>query len=216
MTGAKERLAQLLALAAERRWEALVHELSCLVRDWPGDYPQSMRSPVLALFAWALRECDGETRAAVATEMGGHPEVPLHLLNELYLAAPAPLRREILMRNQLEREDDEPSVPADAASLLSALRSGGRDFAAMLGSVCAIPHDIAQAILSDASGEPLAVLCRGAALDRAVFSAVALLHAPQSLPLDVYDTVPEHAARRLTGQWRSHHDAPPLQAAAAE
>ena len=39
-----------------------------------------------------------------------------------------------------------------------------------------------------AFGEPLAVLCRGVGLDRASFSAIALLRGAAGLPLAVFDT----------------------------
>jgi hypothetical protein len=216
MPSAKERLGQLLALAAERRWTALARELSELVLEWPADYPQSMHAPVLALLERAARECDDGTRAELAAHMGGHPELPLRLLNELYLAAPAPLRREILMRNELERDGDESGPPAELATLLLAARNGTRDFAGMLSTTLAIPRETAQAILRDTSGEPLAVLCRGVGFDRAMFSAIALLQGSDGLSLSVFDSVPDHAAHRLTRQWRSHHVAPHFEATAAE
>ena len=208
MPAAKERLSQLLALVAERRWTALAHELARLVLDWPDDYPPSMRPPVLALLEWAARECDAGTRAEIAALMGGHPDLPLSLLNELYLAAPAPLRREILMRNELESDGDEADAAVDAEALLHAARNGTRDFAGMLGGIAAIPRAVAQAVLTDASGEPLAVLCRGAGLDRATFSAVALLRGCRGLPLSVFDTVPEHAAHRIMRHWRKPAEHP--------
>ena len=204
MPSAKERLGQLLTLAAERRWTALARELSELVLDWPSDYPQSMRGPVLALLERAARECDGGTRAELAAHMADHPELPLRLLNELYLAAPAPLRREILMRNELERDGDEFGPPGDAPKLLCAARNGTRDFAGALSATVAIPRATAETILCDTSGEPLAVLCRGSGFDRATFSAVALLRGPRGLDLSVFDTVPDHAAHRLTRHWRAH------------
>jgi hypothetical protein len=216
MPAAKERLSQLLALVAERRWTPLARELAALALDWPNDYPPTMRSPVMALLEWAARECDMGTRTEIAAHMGGHPELPLSLLNELYLAAPAPLRREILMRNELERDDSEAEEPADAETLLRAARNGCRDFAAMLGGIADIPRAVAQAILSDTSGEPLAVLCRGAGFDRATFSAIVVLRGCRGVSLTVFDTVPEHAAHRLMRHWRAHHVTPHFQAAAAE
>jgi len=216
MAAAKDRLGQLLTLAATRQWQPLARELSALACDWPADYPQAMRTPALALFEWSLRECDEATRVEIARHMGGHPELPLRLLNELYLAAPSPLKREILTRNQLEGEDDASVAPTDAAALIAAARGGAGDFAGALSAVAAIPRDIAEAVLADASGEPLAVLCRGLGLERATFSAVALLHGAKSLPLEVYDTVPDRAARRLAQHWRAHHVVHPRHAQAAE
>jgi hypothetical protein len=207
MAAAKERLDQLLKLAAERRWPVLARELTDLVLAWPQDYPPAMRAPVMALLEAALRQSDETTRAELAARMGGHPELPLRLLNTLYLDAPAPLRREILMRNELEAGGED-ETPADAAGLLAAARNGTRDFAGALGRSAAIPRDVAQAILGEASGEALAVLCRGTGLDRATFSAVALLRGVQDMPLGVFDSVPDHAAARLVHDWRAHNEAP--------
>lgn len=216
MSSAKERLGRFLALAAERQWPALARALAGLVLDWPRDFPASMHAPVMALFELAARECDDATRSEIAAQMGGRSELPLRLLNELYLAAPAPLRREILMRNQLERDDGQAELPADAAEAIAAARNAACDFTAALAAACAIPRDIAQAVLADASGEPLAVLCRGAGLDRTAFSTIALLRCAPELPLAVFDTVPVEAARRLTRQWRAHHVTPQAEVAAAE
>jgi hypothetical protein len=214
MSAAKERLSQLLVLAAERRWTTLARELAELALDWPQQYPPSMRPPVLALLEWAARECDDGTRTEIAARMGGHPELPLSLLNELYLSAPAPLRREILLRNELDRDDGKAGATADAEALLRAARNGVRDFAGTLSGAAEIPRETAQAILSDVSGEPLAVLCRGVGFDRATFSAIAVLRGCRDLPLTVFDTVPDRAARRLMRHWRKQHVMP--QVAAAE
>jgi hypothetical protein len=205
MAAAKERLDQLLKLAAERRWPVLARELTDLALAWPQEYPGAMQVPVLALLQAALRQSDEATRTELAARMGGHPELPLRLLNLVYLVAPSPLRREILMRNELEA-DGEDEAPADAAGLLAAARNGTRDFASALERSAAIPRPTAEAILQDASGEALAVLCRGAGLDRAIFSAVALLRT-QNVPLSVFDSVPQHAAERLVHDWRAHREA---------
>jgi hypothetical protein len=178
------------------------------VLDWPADYPEAMRDPVLALLERAARECDEAARSQIAARMGGHSELPLNLLNELYLAAPAPLRREILMRNELESGDDAADAAVDGETLLLVARNGTRDFAGALSEAAAIPRTTAEAILSDASGEALAVLCRGAGLDRATFSAVAVLRGARELPLSVFDTVAEHAAHRLLRYWRAHGEHP--------
>jgi len=215
MAGAKQKLEQLLTLAAARQWATLARELAALARDWPADYPQSMRTPVLVLFERSLGECDEATRREIAATLGGHPDLPLRLLNALYLAAPSPLKREILMRNQLEGGDDAPIPPADARALLIAARDGAHDFAVALAAAAAIPRETAKSVLADASGEPLAVLCRGLGLERATFSAIALLHGPKGMPLAVYDSVPERAARLITQRW--HADlARPRRAQAAE
>jgi hypothetical protein len=207
MAAAKERLDQLLKLAAEARWSVLARELTDLKLDWPGDYPPAMQAPVEALLEMALRQSDPATQAELALRLKSHPGVPLRLLNLLYLAAPAPMRREILLRNELEKDGGE-EIPADAASLLDDARAGRTDFARVLGESTAIPQGIAAAILTDATGEALAVLCRGAGIDRATFSAVALLCGTREMPLAVFDSVPMHAAARLVQFWRAQSDAP--------
>jgi len=225
MPTAKERLSHLLELAAEgpARRATLAAELADLVLNWPADYPAAMRAPVLTLLEMTVRETDGGTLAQLAARLGGHGELPLDLVNEFFLYAPKGVRREILMRNELAggSEDDGDASP-DAAALVAAARDVRvRDFPEHLGAAMRIAPETAQAILADATAEALAVLCRGAHLDRAVFSALALLEGAQDRDpltrLGAYDTVPQQAAERLTRHWRAHH-APPkhTQAAAAE
>jgi hypothetical protein len=201
MLGAKERLGQLLGLAAERRWSPLARELGDLVLYWPADYPDAMRPPIVALFETALREADGETQHLMAGRMAGRSDIPLKLMNVLYLVAPAPLRREILMRNELAGETAA-ALTVDGPAILAAARTRNGDFTGALSRLTGLPRRVAAAILSDPSGEPLAVLCRGTNLDRASFSAVALLRGPEGLPLAVFDTVAPKAAAHLVADWR--------------
>ena len=201
MLGAKERLGQLLGLAAERQWSPLARELGDLVLYWPNDYPDAMRPPVVALFETALREADGETQSLMANRMAGRSDIPLKLMNVLYLAAPAPLRREILMRNELEG-DATSALAIDGPAILAAARNKSGDFTGTLARLTGLPRRVATAILTDPSGEPLAVLCRGTTLDRASFSAIALLRGPEGLPLAVFDTVAPKAAAHLVADWR--------------
>ncbi len=222
MPSAKERLSHLLVLASEgpAQRATLVGELADMVLDWPADCAAAMQKPLLSLFALTVREADDETRAKLAARLGGHSELPLSLINEFYLSAPARVRREILTRNQFAQGDeaDPDTVAADARALLAAARDAAiRDFAAAFGCTVGIPRRIAQSILSDASGEALAVLCKGTQLDRAMFSALVLLKGAGEAQLSIFDTVPQHAAERLARHWRAH--AAPLehtQAAAAE
>ena len=204
MPAVKERLSRLLMLASERRWTALADTLAGLAFDWPADFPEVLRPTVKALLLHAVRETDAETRRRLAARLGGHGDLPLTLLLELYLEAPAPVRREILMRSELESGEEYESEAADAAMLLAAARQDSvRDFAAFMCGAFHLSRHIAEAILVDASGEPLAVLCRGAGIDRATFTALALLRGAQDLPLAAYDTVPDRAAKRITSYWRS-------------
>lgn len=215
MFAARERLGQLLALAAERRWKPLARELCDLVLYWPNDFPDAMRGPIVALFETALCECDEATQGELAARLTDHPEMPLRLMNVLYLTSPAPLRREILMRNELE--GPEVHEQTDAEAVLATARRGARDFASALSEAAAIPHRVARSVLGDASGESLAVLCRGLGLSRAVFSAIALLRSDEPMPLEVYDTVPDHAAACLVHDWRKRvEQSQPEQVQAAE
>ncbi len=202
MVAAKEQLGHLLVLVAERRWTQLSCELADLVLAWPEDGPEAMREPMLALFETALREADDQTQAELAPRFAGRGDIPLKVLNLLYLAAPAPLRREILLRNALEQGETPLPAAADGALILSAARNGARDFLSAFAVGAGVPRRIAQAVLSDASGEALAVLCRGRGLDRATFSAIALLKGPRDLPLTVFDTVAPQAAAPLVAAWR--------------
>jgi hypothetical protein len=215
MSAAKERLGQLMALAAERQWSPLARELCDLAIHWPADYPEAMRAPMAMLFQTALREADGATQAELAGRLSRQSAPPLALMNVLYLAAPAPLRREILMRNEME-PGEVPVLEADSEAILAAARDGTRDFAAALG-FAGIPYRIAQTILADPVGEPLAVLCRGLGFDRAIFSALALLRGAATTPLAVFDTVAPRAAARLVQSWRRGEDQTvPHRVAAAE
>jgi hypothetical protein len=215
MPTAKDRLCHLLELAGEgpAQRAALVGELADLLLGWPPDWPEAMRAPVVALLEKTLRETDETTRAELAARLGGHGELPLELVNEFYLSAPARVRREILMRNEMA--GDEAGEPGDAAApngatlLADARDAKARDFAGRLGAALRIAPSTAEAILADATAEALAVLCKGAHLDRAAFSALTLLegaqHGDPLARLDVYDTVPQRAAERLTRFWRIHH-----------
>lgn len=217
MGAAKEHLGHLLVLVAERQWPELSRALTDLILAWPADYPTSMRAPMLALLETSLRESDPATQIMLAPRFAGHGEVPLKVMNLLYLAAPSPLRREILMRNELEDGEPFEAVFADGAAILNAARNGARDFLSTFAGAAGVTVQVARGILSDTTGEALAVFCRGAGLDRATFSAIAVLKGPRDLPLSVYDTVAPKAATKIVADWRKTSVAPePQQIAAAE
>jgi hypothetical protein len=222
MPTAKERLTHLLALAGEgSQRAALAGELADLLLDWPGDFPEAMRAPVAALLEKTAREADDGTRTMLAARLGGHGELPLDLVNEFYLSAPARVRREILTRNELVGEEPGDTAAPDAALLVVAARDArAHDFTERFASAFGIEQGIVHAILSDVSGEALAVLCKGAHLDRAAFSALALLQGTAdddtNKRLSAFDTVPQHAAERLTCYWQIHHAPPRHRQAAAE
>ncbi|MDE2184162.1 MAG: hypothetical protein KGJ78_14175 [Alphaproteobacteria bacterium] len=216
MPTARERLSHLLALAAEGpgRRAALAGEVAELVLDWPADGPEAMRGPLMALLELTVREADWETRARLAARMGGHPELPLHLINDFYLAGPPRVRREILLRNEIADEPPQAVNPPDCQALVAAARANAPGFAATLGACFAISNETALAILNDPSGEPFAALCKGAHADRATFSTIMVLHGAGAAALPVFDTVPQRAAERLVAHWR--RQAPHHVAAAAE
>jgi len=211
MTTAKDRLVHIVALACEGPKEraALAGELADIIFDWPPDCPEVMRAPVLALFGITVREAEEPLRKELAERLQGHSELPLDLVNEFFLSAPGAVRREILMRNDAAN-DDEPAgedAAPDPRPLLAAARCEG-DLSERAAAQFHIPADTAQAILADPSGEALAVLCKGAHLDRAAYSALAVLRVvgddDRFARLKLYDDIPLHAAERLTRFWQSH------------
>jgi hypothetical protein len=211
MPSAKDRLAHLLTLAGEGQAARvfLLGELADLLLDWPEDCPEAMRPPVLALFERLVREADEECRAQLAGRFGGHSDLPLTLVNEFFLSAPAPLRREILMRNEAANEAAPVEAPANPAALIAAARDKAvRDFCGRAAREFHIAADTAGAIFADSTGEALAVLCKGAHLDRAAFSALAILRSAGGTELErglsSYDGVPQRGAERLTHHWQSH------------
>lgn len=216
MSTARERVYRILTLADQgpAQRAALAGEAADFILDWPSDVPKVMRDPLIALLEMTVRESDWETRARLAARMGGHPELPLDLINEFYLAAPARVRREILLRNEIAQNPPEPQPLPDCAALVAAARANVPAFAATLAAAFGIAGETALAILNDPSGEPFAVLCKGAHADRVTFSTIMVLHGAGAGALPVFDTVPQLAAERLVAHWRRH--APQHHAAAAE
>ncbi|HWA91863.1 MAG TPA: hypothetical protein VG889_17625 [Rhizomicrobium sp.] len=201
----RERLNHLLELAAqgEAGRAGLLDDLADLLTDWPADYAQAMRGPFEALFEKTAREAGRGTRARLAARLAFHDELPVALINGFFLDADAATRAHILKRNAaLDDDDGEPQpAAADAASLVAAARrTMNGAFAEIFAGHLSLPRETARAILGDATGEALAVACKGAGIDRAACSALALL-AGGTVPAD-YDAVPPDAARRLVRYWR--------------
>jgi hypothetical protein len=196
----RERLAHLLDLAAsgaEGR-AALLGDLADLLLDWPEDYAQAMRGPFEALLEKTAREADAATRAALAGRLVGHSEFPVALLNEFFLDASGDVRARILKRNAALDEGQGEAFRADAPALVAAARKTMNGaFAETFAGALSLPHEIARRILADA--ECTAVACKGAGLDRAAYSAIALL---SGAGLAAYDAVPQAAAARLTSFWQ--------------
>lgn len=202
----RERLDHLLELASRgpAGRVALLDELAGMLLDWPAGYAIAMRAPFEALFEKTAREVDAGARAAVARRLDGHDELPVSLLNEFYFDASAELRAQILTRNDtLECEATIPS-DIDAPALVEAARTMNGAFAGRFASALSLPDAVMKDIFDDHSGQSLAVACKGAGLDRAAYSAIALLTspAPCAARLSYFDAIPKAGAERLLDFWR--------------
>ncbi len=213
MSTPKERLSHLVELAAqgEAARPRLAHELSDLLLDWPADYPDAARLPFEALLEKAVREVDRDTRAALAARFARRADAPVDLLNELFFAAPAEMKDDIVARNAREgHASADTGCTVDEQHVLDALRSGN-GFTGMFALALGISEATADEILADETAQSLALACKGVHMDRAAFSAIAVLSAKDRglddayARLAAYDIVPEAAAERLLAFWRSRH-----------
>jgi Uncharacterised protein conserved in bacteria (DUF2336) len=204
------RLKRVMELAegpAPQERAALALELCNLLADWPMKYPSAMREPFETLLEKCLRQADGDTRAHVAARIAARAETPLPLLNELFFDAPANAKTDIVRRNAAIN-GHQINDAADEASVIAAARgSKGDAFAADFARLLGIAPATAKRILSEPSGEALAVACKGAHLTRAAFSALAVLLAPDAAAreprLAAFDSVPQDGADNLVRYWRS-------------
>ncbi|HEY0106002.1 MAG TPA: hypothetical protein VGB91_07960 [Rhizomicrobium sp.] len=209
----KERLSHLLELAAQGAGERahLAGEVADLLLDWPAQYPAAMRATFEALLEKIVREMDGGACAALAARFQGREDFPLALLNEFFIDAPAPMKDAILARN--DALGPTGCDAADSAALLLAARKA-RDFAPELTRLGGLPPVIAEAVLADPSGRALATLAKATGINRATFSAMAILAGPplsvheNFAMLGVFDAVPVNGARHIVNLWRSRADAP--------
>ena len=215
----KERLEHLLELAGKGQSEApqLASELCALLLDWPQAYPPAMRTPFETLLEKTVRLLDEPQRKILAEEMGTGGELPLAALNEIFFDAPERLRSRILARNAKADADDADPLPQfDAVAFVNAARhKRGDAYAGAFAGLFGISRDAADAVLSDASGEALAIACKGAELPRAVFSSIALLTgssepASQKKRLAAFEQVSADAARNMVRFWRHRFDVPPM------
>lgn len=204
----RERLNHLLELAAQgpAGRVALLNDLADLLLDWPADYAQAMRAPFEVLLEKTAQEVDAPVRAAIAPRLEGHEELPVSLLNEFFLEAPCGLRARILALNDVMDGDARERITIDAAALIDAARTMNGTFAGAFAKILALSAATAKDVLGDPSGQSLAVACKGSGIDRAAFSALAVLTARDSnasTRLAAFDQVPQGAAERLTGFWRA-------------
>lgn len=209
MPTAKERLRRFLTLADQGAAQraALAEELVDFLVDWPAECPLSMRSPVLALLDMTLQEANGILRKKLAARLASLEDLPLGLANEIFHCAPPAMRARLLARND-EASSPEPLTAYDPLMLLVAARKGAQraDLPHRLVGSMHVPLSTAAAVLDDESGLSLAVLCKGARLGRAFYSALALLafqgHPGSAERLAAYDNIPQRAADNLTASWQ--------------
>ena len=181
---ASHKLSHLLQLADQgpALRAALAEEVAELLTGWPADYPDAMRGVCEALLAKAARDLDGPTRARLRVRLCSDPE---------------------LAQRVLPRE-------SAARGLVEEAR-GGRDIAELLAEKLDVDAATARQIVDDETGNALAVACKGAGLDRAAFSALAVMAAPARAPalrfavLDAFDNVPAAEASRVLRTWREGH-----------
>jgi len=178
---ATQRLSHLLQLADQgpSLRAALAEEVAELLTNWPADYPDSMRQICETLLAKAAHDVDPATRARLRVQLYSDPE---------------------LAHRVLPRE-------STGQALVEAARRGG-DLAPALAENLGVDVRVAAQILGDESGASLALACKGAHLDRAVFSALALLVCPGRdrarafAVLDAFDAMPVSEATRVLRGWR--------------
>jgi hypothetical protein len=179
---ASDKLSHLLALADQgpALRAALAEEVADLLSAWPRDYPRSMRDICEALLVKAARDLDASTRARLGVQLCEHPGLA------------------------------QRAVPRQTAwqALIAAARTG-QDLRNALAESLGVDDGIAGDILRDESGVRLAVACKGARMDRTVFSTLALLAHPARdrsgafVMLDTFDNVPVGEAARMLREWRA-------------
>ncbi len=166
---ASQKLSHLLQLADQgpALRAALAEEVAELLAAWPPDYPQNMRNICQTLLVKAARDLDAPTRARLRAQLDCDPE---------------------LLVGVLPRE-------AAVQTLIAAARSG-ENLPATLAACLGVDSKSVHRILADESGAALAAACKRARMDRATFSALALMAWPARdrthafAVLDAFDTVP--------------------------
>ena len=182
---ASDKLSHLLQLADQgpALRAALAEEVTELLINWPSDYPDNMRSVCEALLVKAARDVDAVTRARLRAQLASHPGLAQRVL------------------------------PREMSQILVETARTGENLSTALAESLSLPEDTARKILDDDSGAALAVACKGAHIDRAAFSALALLIRPRRdrshafAVLDAFDNVPESEAARQLREWRENRAA---------
>jgi hypothetical protein len=212
---ARERLTQLIDLAsgdAPDEHRALALELADIILDWPEDYPAHMQASFELLLEKIVTQLDCQTRKELVARVASEPAAPLALLNELFFDCGPDLREAIVARNAKENApEDVFSTPVDEPLLLQAAREYPREtFTQTFSRLLGIPVAVAMHAFADASGEGLAILCKGAQLSRATYSTIAMLTEASlesaERKLELYETVAEEASARMLQVWRDRRD----------
>jgi hypothetical protein len=190
--------------------------------DWPPDYPAHMRSSFTLLLEKIAVQLDCQTRRELAARFAAAPDAPLPLLNELFFDSARETRADIVARMMQCPPDDELAAPVvDEATLIRAVRDYPPEvFVQTLARLLGIPAATAARAVADASGEGLAILCKGARLSRMSFSTIAML-TDASLEsaqrkLDMYDAIADDTSIRVVQYWRAQRNARPVRASGAE
>jgi hypothetical protein len=197
----RERLGFLLDLAAqgEAGRAALLDELAALLVDWPADYAQAMRAPFEALFEKTAREAAPGLRASLAERLVDHEELPVALLNDFFLDAAPATRARILKRNAALDDGETPPHRADACALVAAARRTlNGAFVQVFAEALSLPKTLAPTILADP--QAMAIACKGTGINRAAYSAIALLN---GRALSDFENIPTLAAARLAAFWQA-------------
>ncbi|MBA2587990.1 MAG: hypothetical protein H0U98_05120 [Alphaproteobacteria bacterium] len=183
---ASQKLSYLLQLADQgpALRAALAEEVAELLTQWPSDYPDSMRGVCEALLAKAARDVDAATRARLRVQLYSDPD----------------LAGRVLPRESMTQ------------ALIETARRG-EGLADTLAQSLGVDDKMAIQILDDETGAALAVACKGANIERAAFSALALLTRPGRdrihafAVLDAFDNVPMSEATRVLRGWRENQAA---------
>jgi hypothetical protein len=183
---ALQKLSHLLRLADQgpALRAALAEEVAELLANWPSDFPPTMRGACEALLAKAAHDLDAATRARLRALFYSDPELVGRVL------------------------------PCESAAqgLVETARQGG-DLKLMLAALLGVGEKTAAQILGDETGVALAVACKGANMDRAAFSALAILartgrdRIQAYAVLDAFDNVPADEAARVLRGWRTEQAA---------
>jgi hypothetical protein len=188
---------------------ALAFELAHILQNWPNDVPAERRETLALQLENIVLLLDRPTRQDLAIRLGQDASTPLALSAILFFDAPRCVRDAILARHAhgAPEPDCEPTADDGLALILAARDYSATSFAPALARTTGIPPFAANRVLSDVSGECLAILCRGANLPRLVFSTIAVLAdaslAAAERKLELFDAVADAPARGLVRSWRA-------------